>query len=143
MMIHRSKPFIPLALLLMVIAAPLGGCGDKSDKADAGGADPKLVAEGQQIFNEQCSVCHDLQRTDAIKVGPPLAGVIGRKSGSYPGFEYSRAFEQAGFTWDAAHLDTYLTDPQTMVPGNAMGFFGLPDAETRKALIAFLSTQKE
>lgn len=141
-MIHQPKKLIPVALLLTVVAAPLGGCGDEGDKA-AGGADPKLVAEGEQIFNTQCSVCHDLKKTDAIKVGPPLAGIVGRKSASDPDFEYSRAFQQAGFTWDAAELDAYLSDPQTKVPGNAMGFFGLPDELTRKALIAFLTTQKE
>ena len=47
--------------------------------------------------------------------------------------------KQAGLTWDAAKLDTYLTDPQKLVPGNRMPFPGLKTDQDRKDIIAFLA----
>jgi cytochrome c len=40
------------------------------------------------------------------KIGPSLAGVVGRKAGSVPGFAYSAANKNSGDTWDEATLDT-------------------------------------
>jgi cytochrome c len=43
---------------------------------------------GQQVFEQRCTVCHSLQPAPG-KMGPPLAGVVGRKAGTAPGFAYS------------------------------------------------------
>jgi hypothetical protein len=42
-----------------------------------------------------------------------------------------------------ATLDAFLADPQAIVPGNSMGFFGLRDAQDRSDLIAYLEQAKE
>jgi len=47
----------------------------------------------------------------------------------------------AGFTWDAAHLDTWITDPKVMIPGTKMTFAGLKDAKDRTDVIAYLMVQ--
>jgi cytochrome c len=77
---------------------------------------------------------------------PNLQGVVGRPAGIQPGFRYSNAIRQqarAGLVWDRATLDAFLADPQAIVPGNSMGFFGLRDAQDRSDLIAYLEQAKE
>ena len=46
--------------------------------------------------------------------------------------------KKAGFTWDEAHLDKYLTSPQGLVPGNKMQFPGFPKEDARANVIAYL-----
>jgi cytochrome c len=72
--------------------------------------------------------------------GPTLKGIIGRKSGTVPGFRYSRAMKNAAITWDEVSIDRYLSNPQDVVPGNIMPFSGVPDAAQRANLIAYLKT---
>lgn len=85
---------------------------------------------------EQCAVCHSTDGSNGT--GPTLKGVFGRKSGSVPGFRYSRAMRGAGITWDDTALDRYLSDPQASIPGNVMPFSGVADARERAAIIAYL-----
>ena len=92
---------------------------------------------GRQVF-KKCQTCHSLEPGKTL-LGPSLAGVFGRKAASDPNFSYSPAFKQANLTWDAATLDTYLTDPQKLVPGNKMPFPGLKTARDRTDVIAFLA----
>ena len=92
---------------------------------------------GRQVF-KKCQACHSLEPDKTI-LGPSLAGIVGRKSGAEPDFNYSPAMKQAALTWDAATLDTYLTDPQKLVPGNRMPFPGLKTDQNRKDVIAFLA----
>ena len=109
----------------------------------ASGASGSSLAQdaqaGAQIF-KKCAACHS---TDGTKrVGPTLAGVIGRQAGSAPGFRYSRAMKGAMVVWDDATLDAYLVAPKAFIPGNVMAFSGLPQAEDRANLIAYLNTLK-
>ena len=70
--------------------------------------------------------------------GPNLYGVFGRKAGTQPGFAYSDAAKQAAITWDAAHIDSWITDPRAVLPGTKMSFVGLKDPKDRTDLIAYL-----
>ncbi|HWE76175.1 MAG TPA: c-type cytochrome [Stellaceae bacterium] len=97
------------------------------------------AADGADVFNNNCAVCHSTD-PGTNKLGPSLAGVVGRKSGSLGDYSYSPAMAKLGATWDNATLDKYLTDPQTMVPGTKMIFPGVKDANDRKALIDYLAT---
>lgn len=92
---------------------------------------------GERIFRSQCSICHSAQPGRTV-VGPSLFGVVGRHSGSVPGFHYSDANRQSGLTWDPATLDRYLTSPRQVVPGTLMTFPGLHDPTQRANVIAFL-----
>jgi nitrite reductase (NO-forming) len=47
--------------------------------------------------------------------------------------------KQADIVWDAKTLDSYLADPQKMVPGNKMPFPGLKTEHDRADVIAFLA----
>jgi len=94
---------------------------------------------GRKLF-ATCAACH--APNQVTSTGPDLRGVFGRKSGSVPGFRYSRALKNTKFIWDEVRLDAYLAEPQVAVPGNAMPFPGLPKATERQDLIAYLKTVK-
>jgi cytochrome c2 len=93
---------------------------------------------GEALFKKNCAVCHTLE-PGKNKIGPSLAGVVGRKAGSVPGFTYSTANKESGDIWDEQTLDTYLTDPRKFMPGTKMVFAGLKSPEDRKALIDYLN----
>lgn len=76
------------------------------------------------------------------KVGPNLYGVIGRTPGTLEGYKYSPAmiaFGETGAVWNAATLDSYLLAPRDVVSKTKMIFPGLPDAQARANLIAYLA----
>ncbi len=71
----------------------------------------------------RCASCHDISGMPSQKIGPNLKGVVGRPSGSLPGYQYSAAMQKAHLVWDAATL----------------AFAGLPSETDRQAVIAYLS----
>jgi cytochrome c len=122
-----------LATAWILIGVILSACGDKAKSA--------AVSQGHELFQSHCAVCHAIATNTKEKSGPNLHGVLGRKVGAQPGFPYSEAMRNAGFTWDAASLDRYLQNPQETLPGNKMGFTGIPIADNRTALIAYLQDE--
>ena len=97
------------------------------------------AASGKQAF-AQCAACHAVNAANGL--GPSLQGIVGRKSGVFPGFRYSPALKNAGIAWDDKNLDAFLSDSQKLVPGNVMPFSGVADAKQRADLIAYLKTLK-
>ncbi|WP_370073217.1 cytochrome c family protein [Novosphingobium sp. THN1] len=92
---------------------------------------------GKKIFM-RCVACHAVQPGAGAKMGPNLAGVVGRKAAAAPGFKYSAAMQKAKLKWDEATLDKWLTRPSALVPGTSMAFAGLPNAADRANVIAYL-----
>jgi len=92
-------------------------------------------ARGEKIY-ERCAACHSLT-TD--RTGPHHCGLLGRKAGSVPGFEYSKAMKESKITWNERTLDRFLANPLKAVPGTSMGYAGIPDAGERRDLIAYLA----
>ena len=133
MQAHRS--FVMLGWLLAVaggtvlpvVTSPAAAAGDP--------------AAGKSIFASQCSICHAVQPGRNM-VGPSLFGVVGRKSATEAGYNYSPPFKALGVTWDEATLEKYLTGPREMVPGTKMSYAGLKDDTKRANLIAYLATLK-
>ena len=124
--------------LLRLLAASLAlGAGCASSVVRAG----DLAADGQDAFEENCSVCHSVI-AGKVKVGPPLAGVVGRPAASVDGYPYSEALKAGGVRWTAETLDTWLAGPARMIPGVKMTFPGEPDAKVRLALVEYLKTLK-
>jgi cytochrome c2 len=95
-------------------------------------------AQGKQAY-QACAACHSVTQ-GTTGVGPSLFGVVGRKAGSAPGFNYSQALKASNLTWTAQNLDGYIADPQKKIPGNHMPYAGMSDAQLRGALIAYLET---
>jgi len=73
-------------------------------------------------------------------LGPSLAGVIGRKAGTLPGYDYSPAMKNTDIVWNAQTLDQYLSNPGKTVPGNKMPFPGLKTDHDRDDVIAFIAS---
>lgn len=71
---------------------------------------------GEAIFKRNCIVCHAIGPGAATRVGPELNGVIGRKAGSVPGYNYSQANKTSGIVWDEATFTKYIADPRGVVP---------------------------
>ena len=91
-------------------------------------------ARGEAVY-ARCFACHSL---DADRTGPRHCGLLGRRAGSVPGFDYSPAMRASGIVWDAKSLDRFLADPVRTVPGTSMGYAGIKDARERADLIAYL-----
>jgi cytochrome c len=94
------------------------------------------AARGEKRF-EECASCHSVE-TGQNGVGPNLHDIIGRKAASLDDFRYSAAMRRSGITWTAQMLDTFIADPQKLVPANRMPYAGLTDANARADLIAYL-----
>ena len=113
----------------------LGKEGGPVETASAGVGDAE---RGKAVFNKRCTSCHAL---DVNREGPKLRGVFGRKAGDVSGFTYSTVLKVSGITWNQDSLDRWLSDTDTMIPENAMGFRVVKAAE-RSDLIAYLKQTK-
>jgi cytochrome c len=93
--------------------------------------------DGAALFKQQCGTCHTTSHSDAPRQGPPLVQIVGKPAGEVEGFHYSPGLAQAGFNWDEARLDAWLTNPQAVIPDAVMAY-RQPKPETRAAIIAYL-----
>lgn len=115
--------FTAAAACALVIPAVLAQTGDPT--------------RGERDFRA-CAPCHSLE-PDRNMTGPSLSHLWGRKAGSLQSFDrYSDALKTSGIIWDDRSLDAWLTDPERMVPDNAMPFDGIKDVRARADLLAFL-----
>ena len=148
-----------LTLAAAALAVTLAGCNKSQPSSSSTGAPPApaltdaekaaLLAQLPAPYNTAdlsngeskfalCSTCHTLPEGGPNMTGPNLHGIFGRKAGTLPGFTYSDGLKAAGWTWDAAHIDTWITDPKADVPGTKMTFAGLKDPKDRTDVIAYL-----
>ena len=93
---------------------------------------------GAKVFRK-CTACHKAE-DGANATGPFLYGVVDRAIDTADGFQYSGALLQVGDVWTPENLNTFLTKPSAAAPGTTMGFAGLPKAEDRAAVIAYLAS---
>lgn len=96
------------------------------------------AAKGQKVFMK-CKTCHSLEAGKNM-VGPSLHSLFGRKAGTAAGYKYSDALKNAGFDWNEDHLENWLKNPKTALPGNKMVFVGLKKDDDIDNLIAYLKT---
>lgn len=95
------------------------------------------IAAGRKIF-ERCAGCHDLTRAAHNGIGPGLYGVLDRPRAGRPGFIYSAAMTASGGRWTLDSLFAFLRAPQLYIPGTRMNYAGVPDAQERINLLAFM-----
>ena len=98
------------------------------------------LSNGESQF-AVCRACHTLNQGGEDMTGPNLWGIFGRKAGAKPGFAYSDDMKNAGWTWDAGRIDTWITNPHAVLAGTKMTFVGMPSATNRRDVIAFLKVQ--
>jgi cytochrome c2 len=126
-----------LVLLTGLVLAAAPGLARADDAKPWEGGD---AAAGKSVF-VKCSLCHYAE-AGRVKIGPPLWGVVGRPSGSVPGYSYSSAMKAYNHVWTPENLFTYLAAPMKVVVGTKMAFVGLPNETDRKNVIAYLETLK-
>ena len=108
-------------------------------------AQPALAADpaaGAKVFKGQCALCHASTPSAAPGVGPSLAGVVGRKSGTLASYgpRYSPAMKAAGKVWSSDNLKLYIANPAKAVPANRMPFARLHDPVQLDNVVAYLAT---
>lgn len=95
---------------------------------------------GERVF-QRCYSCHSMIEGETNLQGPNLRGIVGRRAGTFPSFEYSEAFSAAarerGFAWTRETLDAFIADPEAFIAGTAMTQ-NLPGADDRRDVIDFL-----
>ena len=120
------KRFLSVAILAAALAA----------SAVAAAAAGELGA-GEIAF-KACRICHQIGESARNFVGPELNGVLGRKAGSVPGYNYSDANKHSGVVWDEATLAKYLRKPREVVPGTKMAFPGFDSDSDIANVISYL-----
>ena len=96
--------------------------------------------EGEALFVKQCGVCHSMNPGEQ-RQGPTLHAMMSRKAGKVEGFTYSPGLAAADWTWDAARLDAWLTEPHDVVPDTYM-MYKQADPAIRASIIKYLTAQK-
>jgi len=134
-----------LTLIVAAVALPGAALAQDADK-------------GEQVF-KQCMTCHRIGPDAKNLIGPSLTGVIGRQSGTAPGFAYSALNKNAGengLVWSNDLIFAYLPDPNAFLkkfltdkgkPDLAVGStkmtFHLADEQQRKDVIAYIDKFSE
>ena len=137
-----------LAIFASVIVASLS----------AASASAQDAAKGEQVF-KQCMTCHRIGPEAKNLVGPVLTGIIGRQSGTAPGFAYSalnKAAGDNGLVWSNELIMAYLPDPNAflkkfltdkgkpdLATGSTKMTFKLADEQQRKDVIAYIDKFSE
>lgn len=111
---------------LIVAAAMMNGAAQAQD-----------IAAGENVY-KKCKTCHDIGENAKNKVGPPLNGLEGRKSGTYADYKYSDANKNSGIVWTQAEFFDYIKNPKAKIPNTKMVFAGLPKESEAKDLWAYL-----
>jgi len=145
MRFREGNVVIKLAVLAGVTAAAF---------LPSGAAFAQDATKGEQVF-KQCMTCHRIGPDAKNLIGPVLTGVIGRQSGTAPGFAYSALNKSAGengLVWSDDLIMQYLPDPNAFLkkfltdkgkPDLAVGStkmtFHLADEQQRKDVIAYIN----
>jgi mono/diheme cytochrome c family protein len=118
------------ALLLLCAVTPI-----RTADVKAPASSPQLIAQGKQLYSQQCAACH---------------GVTGRGDGeaAYLLYPKPRDFVAANYrlvsTWDRVPTDQDLFDTITRgMPGSAMPSWGHLPAEQRWSLVFYIKSLAE
>jgi len=106
-------------------------------------------SKGAKLFKRKCSACHSVE-PGKNKIGPSLAGVVGRKAGTAAGYTKYKAMKGATFTWNETLIAEWITNQKNflkahkdMVGGNRTVMSAkIKKEKQRKEIIEFLKTGK-
>ncbi len=83
----------------------------------------------------RCAGCHAMNYDIN---GPRLCGLIGRRAGSLPGFDYSAPMKRSEIVWTASTLERLLANPHKAVPGATLTEHAVAKRAERRSLVAYL-----
>lgn len=101
------------------------------------------TAKGQQIAEQDCTICHTFKKGEPAKIGPNLYGVVGGPRAHMAGFDYTEGFQKLGGDWTYQNLNEWLYDPHAVVPTTRMAFGGIKNNKDRADVIVWLRTQSD
>ena len=96
----------------IALAAAAVACGDAAPAQQAEDA-------GFRLYQQHCRTCHTVREGDH-RLGPRLAGIVGRRAGAIEGFAFSPTMRGSTVVWDEGTLDAVLADPPGVMPGHRM-----------------------
>jgi cytochrome c len=99
------------------------------------------LAEDRKLFETTCTPCHNYDKggePDMYGLTLNLYGVVGRKSASVAGFQYSEDLRKSDIVWDEAAIDKFITAPKKLFAGTRMELPGVEDVKTRTGIIRYL-----
>lgn len=113
------------------------------------------IAEGNPDKGKKrfikCKACHQVGPDAKNALGPVLNGIVGRKAGTYEGYEYSDALKDSDIEWTEENLIKWIgkvkvdgkktAGSKVMAPGNKMIFPGVSDKQAAD-IVAYLKTLK-
>lgn len=124
---HKMNKRILLALPFLFQASISTAAGD--------------VVAGKAAF-AKCASCHQVGLSARGGFGPQLNGLLGRRAAATTDYRYSPAMKNSKIVWTEANLRAFLKDPDDVVPGTRMRFFGIGSDKEITNLLAYLNTFK-
>ena len=85
------------------------------------------VTEAVAGKEKKCKSCHNFDSSH--KVGPGLAGIVGKAAGSTDFAKYSKDLKAGGWNWDEEHLRAWMCKSKDAIKE----FSGNPKAKTKMA----------
>lgn len=125
---------------LLPLALAVAALGSIPAAAHAQAAPLGDATAGAEVFS-RCAGCHEIGAGAENRIGPHLNMLFGRPAAGLDGFPYSRSLRRAGvngLVWHADTLSAFLENPRAVASGTRMSFPGMPDAQERADLIAYL-----
>lgn len=105
-----------------------------ADPLAAYGDDP-----GAAVFRA-CAACHTLSPGEGPRAGPSLFGIMGRRIGTLPGFDYSPDFAERDIVWSEETIARlFEIGPHAFTPGTKMPEQRIVREDDRAALVRFLT----
>ncbi|HXW41091.1 MAG TPA: c-type cytochrome [Xanthobacteraceae bacterium] len=116
--------------------------GDQIGAATAGGPSDPLAGfagdPGAEVFRA-CVACHTLKPDEGERAGPTLAGLMGRRIATLPGYNFSPALKKLDIVWTPETVSKlFELGPAIYTPGTKMPQQTLGSAADRAALVKFL-----
>ncbi|MGE0406273.1 MAG: PQQ-dependent sugar dehydrogenase [Candidatus Korobacteraceae bacterium] len=94
---------------------------------------------GRELFAQNCASCHTFREFNSGHIGPDLNGVMGRRSGTLPNYDYSPILRdpKSQVVWRSDSLRGLLQAPQLVFPGTKMNVV-IDRQEDRVDIAAYL-----
>ena len=92
--------------------------------------------------SKKCMACHTFEKGGPNRIGPNLYNVLGEPiAEDRNGYEFSSALSaHKGQKWNVEELNQWLSNPQSFAKGTKMTFAGLPKAQDRANVVAYLNS---
>ena len=130
-----------MRVILLFLTLMLGAISAAAAQEFAGAGQLPLTGDperGRLVFGA-CRTCHYPEAFMGHNNGPNLHRIFGKVAGKQQGFDYySETFKNARFVWTPQLMFAWLENPMAMFPDSSMMSLGVPDAQARADLIAFL-----